>query len=165
LLIEAIRQLPSTIRNQIHILFVGDGELKSDLERLAEQSPVVKTQFVGFKNQTEISSYYCASDLLVLPSRYGETWGLVVNEALCHGIPGVVSEAVGCAPDLIENGVTGERFDTGSAEALAQTIIRARELIQKPDTAEQCRLRAEQYSMRRAAEGIARAYQEIVSLK
>lgn len=163
LLVEAIRLLPDPIRNRACILFMGDGELWNELKRLAEQSPAVKTDFIGFKNQTEISAYYCAADLLVLPSRHSETWGLVVNEALHHGVPCVVSNAVGCAPDLIESGVTGERFETGSAAGLTEAIIRAMGLIQNPDTARQCRFRADQYSMPRAAEGIARAYHEVVS--
>ncbi len=162
-LVEAIRRLPDPIRNRVRILFMGDGELRDELEQLAKKSPSVKIDLVGFKNQTEISAYYCAADVLVLPSHYGETWGLVVNEALHHGIPCVVSEAVGCAPDLVESGVTGERFKTGSSADLAEAIIRAMGLIQNPDTARQCRSRAEQYSMPRAAEGIARAYHEVVS--
>ena len=62
-------------------------------------------RFLGFQNQTQLSPYYHAADLLALPSLHSETWGLVVNEALHHGLPSVVSDAVGCAPDLIEPGV------------------------------------------------------------
>jgi glycosyltransferase involved in cell wall biosynthesis len=61
----------------------------------------VKTHFVGFINQSKLPDYYLASDLVVLPSRrMGETWGLVVNEALHAGCAAVVSEAVGCNQDF-----------------------------------------------------------------
>ena len=57
--------------------------------------------FVGFLNQSEISRAYVAADCLVLPSDAGETWGLVVNEAMASGLPCVVSNGCGCVEDLI----------------------------------------------------------------
>jgi glycosyltransferase involved in cell wall biosynthesis len=56
--------------------------------------------FTGFLNQSEISQAYVAADCLVLPSDEGETWGLVVNEALACGLPAIVSDRCGCAEDL-----------------------------------------------------------------
>jgi glycosyltransferase involved in cell wall biosynthesis len=56
--------------------------------------------FAGFLNQTEISRAYVAADVLVLPSDYNETWGLVVNEAMASGLPCIVSDHCGCAEDL-----------------------------------------------------------------
>ena len=58
--------------------------------------------FVGFLNQSEISRAYVAADCLVLPSDANETWGLVVNEAMASGLPCIVSNACGCAEDLVE---------------------------------------------------------------
>ena len=56
--------------------------------------------FAGFLNQTEISRAYVAADCLVLPSDYGETWGLVVNEAMASGLPCIISDRCGCSEDL-----------------------------------------------------------------
>src|SRR4029079_10406052 len=58
--------------------------------------------FVGFLNQSEISRAYVAADCLVLPSDATETWGLVVNEAMASGLPCIVSNACGCAEDLVQ---------------------------------------------------------------
>ena len=58
--------------------------------------------FVGFLNQSEISRAYVAADCLVLPSDARETWGLVVNEAMASGLPCIVSDACGCAEDLVK---------------------------------------------------------------
>jgi glycosyltransferase involved in cell wall biosynthesis len=52
-------------------------------------------------NQGEIVKAYVAADLLVLPSDSGETWGLVVNEALACSVPAVVSDLCGSAEDLV----------------------------------------------------------------
>ena len=81
----------------------------------------VAVRFEGFKNQSELPRYYAAADVLVLPSE-SETWGLVVNEAMASGLPAIVSKAVGCSPDLIQEGVTGYTYPVGDAAALAQRI-------------------------------------------
>jgi glycosyltransferase involved in cell wall biosynthesis len=117
--------------------------------------------FLGFRNQTELSRYYHAADLVVLPSVQSETWGLVVNEALRHGVPCVVSEAVGCAPDLIEPGVTGGVSETGSAPSLTSALHRALAMVSRRDVRDACRARVADYSVERAARGIAEAYNSV----
>ena len=115
--------------------------------------------FLGFVNQSGLSAVYHACDLLCLPSREGETWGLVVNEALLHGLPVVASEAVGCAPDLVVSDECGEIFQTGQVEALT---IGIKNVFQKGFSLERreiCRKAVEPYSTQRAAEGISRALQ------
>src|SRR2546421_820698 len=66
------------------------------------------------------SSDLCAADALVLPSSSEETWGLVVNEATACGVPSIVSHAVGCAPDLIEEGRTGYIYPFGDIDARSE---------------------------------------------
>jgi glycosyltransferase involved in cell wall biosynthesis len=48
-----------------------------------------------------LGSFYALADGLVFPSRQGETWGLVINEALQFGLPVLVSDHAGCARDLV----------------------------------------------------------------
>jgi glycosyltransferase involved in cell wall biosynthesis len=129
------------------------------LEAAASRAPQVRVRFPGFQNQKRISPYYHASDLLVLPSRRLETWGLVVNEALHHGLPCVVSDSVGCGPDLISSGITGEVLETDSVEALAAALSRASTLAGSVNVREACRQRVAGYSIDKAAQGIAEAYE------
>jgi glycosyltransferase involved in cell wall biosynthesis len=102
---------------------VGSGPLEAELRTLAAavKAPL---RFVGFQNQSQMPPYYAAADCLVLPSDGGETWGLVVNEAMACGLPAIVSDAVGCAADLIESGRTGESYPLGHVENLADAIER-----------------------------------------
>jgi glycosyltransferase involved in cell wall biosynthesis len=102
-------------------VFVGAGELEDSLRREAASSGVPAI-FHGFQNQSRMPSLYAAADLLVLPSDHQETWGLVVNEAMACGVPAVVSDAVGCGPDLIDAGRTGAVFPLGNTTALAGAI-------------------------------------------
>ena len=123
-----------------------------------EKAGATTIYFLGFQNQTQLSPFYHAADLLVLPSREGETWGLVVNEALHHGLPCLVSEPVGCAPDLIENGVTGMVFETCSAQSLAAALQQVFKFIRRDDVRWNCIQKVSGYSVENAAKGIAEAY-------
>jgi glycosyltransferase involved in cell wall biosynthesis len=102
-------------------LMVGDGPLRHECEEYAE-SRSVPIRFAGFQNQTEIVRSYVASDALVLPSDGRETWGLVVNEAIACGLPCIVSDRVGCGPDLIVPGKTGSTFQCGNLEELSDVL-------------------------------------------
>ncbi|MDB4907232.1 MAG: hypothetical protein JWO05_2016 [Gemmatimonadetes bacterium] len=102
-------------------LMVGDGELRSACEAEAARldAPI---RFAGFLNQREIPAAYAASDVLVLASDARETWGLVVNEAMASGRPAIVSEAAGCAPDLVRSGRTGFTVPLGDVRAIARHL-------------------------------------------
>ena len=119
-LIAAI-QRAATAGARAHLLVVGDGELMAQA-RAAVAADRLPVTFAGFLNQTEIVGAYVAADCLVLPSDAGETWGLVVNEAMACGIPAIVSDQVGCGPDLVVEGVTGATFPMGDLAALAQRM-------------------------------------------
>ncbi len=105
------------------IVFVGSGPLASDVRRIATTLGVNKYAITGFKNADEIGRYYAAADAFVLPSEF-ETWGLVVNEAMVHALPTIVSDRCGCAIDLVEDGTTGYRFPAGDSAALADRMAR-----------------------------------------
>ena len=91
----------------------------------------------------------------MLPSDAGETWGLVVNEAMACGLPAIVSDLVGCASDLIEKDVTGWVFESGNWEQLTD-LFRRLSSRSRPisEMAEACRSRVAHYSPEIAANGI-----------
>ena len=141
-LVGAIRMLKADGRlPNAQLLFAGSGELDELLRQVCDvvydfEHPILARRnspaahsagsserppasFVGFLNQTEISRAYVAANCLVLPSDHGETWGLVVNEALASGLPCLVSDGCGCAEDL-----AGEEFSfpTGDVRMLADKL-------------------------------------------
>ena len=97
--------------------------MEPELRRIVQREKL-PVSFAGFLNQTEMPRAYAAADCLVLPSDYGETWGLVVNEAMACGLPAIVSDRVGCGPDLVMEGKTGFVFSFGDAESLAERMLR-----------------------------------------
>lgn len=134
-------------------LMVGDGPLRSVCEDFIHTHHVPIT-FTGFLNQSQIISAYVAADALVLPSA-GETWGLVVNEAMACGRPCIVSDHVGCGPDLIEVGRTGAIFPLGDVDALAALMTGlVRDPCHLAFMSTEARRRIQQHSIQAAVEGV-----------
>jgi len=105
---------------ECHVLIAGEGALRSELRAAAQQKAPGRIHFAGFVDQIALPAMYAAGDVLILPSGMGETWGLVVNEALASGMPVLVSDLCGCAPDLVRDGVNGFQFPCGDVTALRE---------------------------------------------
>jgi glycosyltransferase involved in cell wall biosynthesis len=155
LIIDALAILPEEVRKDLVVLFVGSGELETELRARAAliEEAGVPVRFAGFINQSRIAAYYAATDIMVLPSRrMGETWGLVVNEAMQAGCAVAVSDAAGCAVEF-GNLPHVEVFPAGNASALTDCI---RRLIENPPLNRNwARTALNPYSCTGAAEGIA----------
>lgn len=117
-LVEAARRLAAEGLT-FDLVLVGAGEMQAELERLALDLPFVVMP--GFVNQQELPALLGACDIFVLPAE-DEPWGLVVNEAMCAGLPVVVSSEVGCANDLVENGGNGRTFPAGDVGGLTDAL-------------------------------------------
>ena len=126
LLIEALRQLPESLRCRFWLVAMGDGPLRSRFESDARFILKARTCFLGFRNQSELGEGYAVADALVFPSQQGETWGLVVNEALQFGLAVMASDHPGCVRDLLLNrddAPAGSTvFPSGDATALASAF-------------------------------------------
>lgn len=110
------------------LIIVGYGQQKEELLRYAEMNRLVNVYFFEFVDQYDLPPFYACADILVLPSKE-EVWGLVVNEALHSGLKVVVSDACGCAPDLIKPGFNGFVFKSGSILALLNKLKKAANLV------------------------------------
>jgi glycosyltransferase involved in cell wall biosynthesis len=140
-----------------YLVFAGDGPLRSDIERrVAELGLADRVRFLGFQNQTQLPSVYCASDLLVLPSQY-DAFGLVVNEAMLCGLPVAVSDRVGAKFDLVRPGENGYVFPVGDVGELARILQQV-----LPDPEKRARMgaaarqRMETWSPREYVDGLVR---------
>jgi glycosyltransferase involved in cell wall biosynthesis len=103
-------------RNNIVAVMMGAGELQGEIDTLAKDYPAL-FRVLSFQNQRRMPVTYRLGDLFVLPSTYGETWGLAVNEALACGRPVLVSDKVGCAADVVDS-ACGYVFGTDGGDKL-----------------------------------------------
>ena len=105
----------------VHLVFVGEGALKGDLQ--AQAAGRRNVHFRPFQNQQSMPAVYRLGDVYVLPSLGpGETWGLAMNEAMATGSLVIASDRVGGARDVVEHGRTGWIFRAGDHEALVRRI-------------------------------------------
>ena len=115
-----------------YLLIVGEGEERARLEEQVQSTGLTDVRFTGFRNQSELPRFFDLASVFVLPARH-EPWGLVVNEVMNSARPVIVSDDVGCHPDLITDGVEGYVFPVGDVNALADALHR---VLAKPETAE-----------------------------
>ncbi len=101
-LMQAFQQIADP---KLILIMVGNGELEGDVRRIAAKTPE-KFRIIPFQNQSAMPVVYRLGDVFVLPSAFGETWGLAVNEALACGRRVLISDKVGCAREIsaVENG-------------------------------------------------------------
>jgi len=119
-LVRAVRKLQSD-GGAAQLVMVGSGLMDAELKALVTELDVRDVVFPGFINQRELPDVYAACDVFVLPSD-NEPWGLAVNEAMCAGLPIVLSDEIGCAADLVTTRDNGWRFAAGDVSALAQAL-------------------------------------------
>lgn len=108
--------------DQAHLVFVGDGTLRSQMEAFITKNKLENVTITGFVNQSVIPKYYAIADVFVMCSQVGETWGLSTNEAMNFALPVILSDLTGSSSDLVEEGKNGYVFKTGDIPALAEKM-------------------------------------------
>jgi glycosyltransferase involved in cell wall biosynthesis len=122
-----------------------------------------RIHFSGFQPQSEIGKMYVAADMFCHPSA-SETWGLVVNEAMCFGLPLVVSDAVGSAADLVRpewNGLLFKRDDVGDLTAKLRQMLNDETL--RVTCAANSRRLVGAFTFERSAEAVIEALDTVVT--
>jgi len=101
------------------LVLLGDGPLRPALEKLRDDLGLgAHVLLPGFRQYAELPAYYALAGAFIHASTV-EPWGLVVNEAAASGLPLIVSNRCGCAPELVRDGVNGFTFDPADVDALA----------------------------------------------
>jgi len=130
-LLEAYLNLSPGSEPLPYLVIVGDGEVRAELEARAAATGFQSIRFCGFRNQSELPRFFDIANVFVLPSRH-EPWGLIVNEVMNAGRAVIVSDDVGCQPDLITDGVEGAVYPVRDVAALTAALER---VLASPETA------------------------------
>jgi len=116
-LLEAYALLPPDFRQQISLVFAGDGAGRTELQKRAAAIKPGSVQVAGFLQREELAVFYAMAEGFVFPT-HSDPWGLVVNEAMACGLPVICSGAAGCAADLVD-GRNGRVVSPGAVAELA----------------------------------------------
>lgn len=124
-LVEALAEVASPTW---HCTVVGsldvDPEFARRVDLRAEDVVPGRVDLVGALVGDALDAAYRSADVLVLPSRT-ETYGMVVTEALAHGLP-VIASAAGGVPEALGHSSTGVTpgivVPPGDASALAAAL-------------------------------------------
>ena len=98
----AIRALAG--RPDVRLAIAGDGEQRAELEILAEKAMGSSARFLGAVDDPNL--LYWAADLLLMPTRGGDSMPAVLIEAGLCGLPAVTC-GVGAIPEIVLDGQTG----------------------------------------------------------
>lgn len=105
-LLEAYEEVKN--KHKTYLVFVGDGDLKQNLEKRIAERQIPNVTFFNFVGPTELPKFYAISDIFVRAdtSLVSGDWGLTVNEAMACGLV-VITPNIGASVDLIQNGFNG----------------------------------------------------------
>lgn len=122
LLLTAYETYRQKTNAPLPLLICGSGPLENQMKTLITQRRIEGVILRGFQQADTLPYYYALATCFIMPSSNGEQWGLVVNEAMASGLPVLVSDACGCARDLVQNGVNGYTFLPNDPNRLADLL-------------------------------------------
>lgn len=149
--------LPESIKSEIQLLVVGDGPMRSRLERLAPPDTV----FTGFLRGVDLVNAYKSSDIFVCPSTT-EVVGNVVLEAMASGLPIVVPD-VDWVREYIKPGWNGLCYEAGKPTGMAEmiaTLLKDHSL--KMELSQNALQWAKEHSFRSVLQNLTHIYENVI---
>jgi 1,2-diacylglycerol 3-alpha-glucosyltransferase len=141
------------------LVILGDGIERDALTQLVHSEGLAGVSFPGFRQIDKLPAYYGLAGVFIHPA-HQEQWGLVVNEAMAAGLPVLVSNHCGCAPDLVSQGENGFTFDPEDVASLADLMVRVSSgQVDLLAMGQASRARIQRWSSNRFAQGLYGALQ------
>ncbi|MEQ9553930.1 MAG: glycosyltransferase family 4 protein [Coleofasciculus sp. G3-WIS-01] len=166
ILIEAVSRLNETIKNNIQLTIVGDGQERSQLEQMVQTRNLDDIiNFVGKIPQAETLEYYRKADIFSFPS-IRESGGAVVLEAMACGLPCIVANTGGVVDYMTEE--TGFKIEPISREYLTQELTNKIEILVKNEQLREKMSakaieRAREFEWGHKAQKIVKIYEEVLA--
>jgi glycosyltransferase involved in cell wall biosynthesis len=156
-LVNAWKRMPGTA-----LKIVGDGALRPELERISREHQL-NIEFLGLQTRAQVLSIVGRAALQIIPSECYEGFPMAMLEAYASGTP-VLASRLGSLDELVEEGITGNKFEAGSAEDLARM---AQEMMKHPERLTQMGQHArdifqEKYSAERNYDMLMAIYREAI---
>ncbi len=120
ILLDALPNI-ARVHPNFKLLIAGPGE---GLEAMQKINPALRNKlvFLGRINDAEKASFLKSLDLYVAPNTGGESFGIILAEALASGVP-IVASDIQAFRYLLEDGKYGQLFENENSEDLARKVI------------------------------------------
>ena len=122
---DIVLKAAEKIGKSVDFYIIG-GEPSAENKQYKEAHNLSSVHFVDFLGKDELREYYNAADLFVLMTR-GDTWGLVINEAMANGLPVITTKRCVAGVELIKDGENGYIIDVDDTEALVNKVLTLRD--------------------------------------
>lgn len=126
-LIKAFKLLEDDLSN-VYLLIAGSGPFEEHCKTLVDELGIKNVMFGGYVSDEEIELYHNICDVLVLPAIFYENCpeaiGYIICESMSIGKPLVVTDAVGAAPEYVQDGVNGFVVPEKNAEQLYEALAK-----------------------------------------
>lgn len=127
LLISGFRKINN---EKMQLVIIGEGAEEKTYKQMIAEYKMQNVRIVPFMKYDELTSYYKASDLFVLPSD-GEVWGLVLNEAMSFGLPSIASNTCVAGQTLLDKDCIFKSGDVNSLIASIDYCLQNNEILSK----------------------------------
>lgn len=152
------KQLPS-----FRLLVVGSGWMKNVYDKFIPPELLSHVHFAGYVSPEELPRYYRSADMYCSPATGGESFGIVLLEAMASGLPIVASDIVGYH-DVVENGREGLLVPPKSPRHIAEAIVRlARSSEERSRMAAAGRKKALLYDWKKVTDQVEKVYGEVLA--
>lgn len=94
---------------RLPLVIVGDGPLRARLEQRVRQAGLTNVYFTGRQERTGVNIFMQNAQVLLMPSTWYESFGMVLIEAYAHGVP-VIATRIGAIENIVRDGETGALF-------------------------------------------------------
>ena len=108
-------------RPQVRLCVVGEGPERQRCQQMIPPSLRPDVLFVGAVAEGDKARYHASADVYVAPNTGGESFGIVLLEAMAAGLPVVASDIPGFR-SVVTDGVEGRLVPPGDAAALATSL-------------------------------------------
>lgn len=149
---------------QATLTIIGDGSYKTELFNMTKRLQLEEyIQFIGWVENKDLDTHYEKASIVVVPSVWVETFGIVILEAMSAGRP-VIGTNVGGIPEIIDDEVNGFLVEPQNPEQIAEKVIKLfldGKLLK--ELGRSARKKAEEFSVEKHVEKLEKVYEEIIS--
>lgn len=120
-LLSALPEIIAAVPD-VSVLVAGPGD-PEDFRKNLSPSITSRVRFLGRLTEEEKSDFFKSIDIYVAPNTHGESFGIILAEAMAGGAA-IVASDIKAFSDLLHNGSFGALFENANSTSCANVVIK-----------------------------------------